>query len=90
MAKNEPLPTAKKLKDYLDSNGIRHAWFAQKIGIANGTLSKYLLGQGKLPKKAWREVIVLTKGKISMKDLLNDFLNDVQDCEDKEDDISES
>lgn len=80
--RKEPLPSAKKLKEYLDTNGIRHAWFAKKIGIANGTLSKYLLGQGKLPKKAWREVILLTKGKISMKDLLNDFFADVEDSHD--------
>jgi predicted transcriptional regulator len=77
---------ANKLKNYLDDNGIRLSWFAEKIGISVGTLSKFLKGKGKLPKKCWKKVVVVTKGKISMKELVSEFLIDTQEFEDDDKD----
>lgn len=74
---------AKKLKKYLDDNGIRYAYCAEKLCISPNTLYAFLRGERPLPKKAWKKVIVLTKGKISMKELLENFLSDVQDPDDQ-------
>jgi len=82
----KPTATALKLKKYLYDNGIMLKWFAAQIGISRPTLSKYLLGTGKMPAKAYHKIVLSTKGKISMKELLNDFLNEVQQEEDQDDD----
>lgn len=79
-----------KLKKYVEENGIRSIWLAEKLGISQGTLSKYLKGEAGLPKVAWKKLVILTRGKISMKALLNDFLNDVQEEERQNDENSRS
>lgn len=73
---------AEKLKNYLEDNGIRLSWFAEKIGISVGTLSKFLKGKGKLPKKSWKKVVIATKGKISMKEMVTEFLIDNEEVAD--------
>lgn len=76
------IPLHLKLKKYLDDNGIRTAWFAEKLGINRETLRKVLDGRRNLPPKCWRKVVELTKGKITMKEILNNFLDDAQDADD--------
>lgn len=69
---------ASKLKNYLDENGIMLSWFSKKIGISTGSLSKFLSGKGKLPKKCWEEIVIATKGKITMKEMVHEFLLDAK------------
>lgn len=78
----EPTECAKKLKLYLDDNGIRRKWAAEKIGISPASLSGYLLGVRPLPVKCFDRVVIFTKGKISKKDLLTEFFSKNQDAND--------
>lgn len=80
-----PTEIAKKLKSYLDDNGIRYGWFCEKVGISNPSLSGYLGGYKKLPKKCLKNVVIVTKGKITMKELLSEFFNDLEAGNVKED-----
>ncbi len=69
----------KKLKDFLDKNGIKQTFFAEKLGIRHQQLSLILRGKAKLPKKVWKKVVELTNNEITMNDLLEDFLEDNQE-----------
>jgi len=59
-----------KLKDYLKDNGISIKWFAEKLGMSPQMLYKIVDARASVPKKYWKKIIVLTGGKITLRDIL--------------------
>jgi len=58
------------LKDFLEENGIRHNWFAKKLGISPSYLSE-IVNLKKVPNpKLAKKIEELTKGKVSRLEVL--------------------
>lgn len=60
-----------QLKEYLDKHGITQRWFAAKLNISPRFFNFIVLGKRALPKKYWTQVIVLTKGEVTIEDLVH-------------------
>lgn len=74
----EPSHCAKKLRMFLDNNGIRYTFAAKKLGISQPTLSGYLSGKRPLPKKSIDKIVIFTKGKITKNELLREYFRSVE------------
>lgn len=66
-----------KLRDYFEEFGLKKSWFAKKLGMNPKDFYQVLHGRLVLPRKYWADVIILTKGKITLKDILHDKLKDI-------------
>lgn len=56
--------------EYLKKHGISQKWFASQLGLAPSYICSICKGRKKMPKKYWTKVIFLTKGEVSLEDLL--------------------
>ncbi len=65
-----------KLKEHIEENGIQKVWFAKKIGVSSSFLHQMLGSKASPPKKCWKNLIVLTRGKITLGDILECCLRD--------------
>ncbi len=64
----------KKLKDYLDSRGIKHGWFAENIlGMSRSHFSSVLTDTEWMPQKYWKKTIDYTKGYLTLEDFMEDY-----------------
>lgn len=70
-----------KLKEYFKENGIQMKWFAEKIGLNKSQLYQVVAGTIPLPRKCWVQVIKMTKGKITLCDILEYSLSDIKEIE---------
>jgi DNA-binding transcriptional regulator YdaS (Cro superfamily) len=61
-----------KLQNYFRENGIQRKWFANKIGLSPHFFYQILHGTYKLPPSTWYDVIAVTKGAITLADLLEE------------------
>jgi len=59
-----------QLKEYLEKHGITQRWFAAQLKISPRFFNFIVLGKRALPKKYWTQVIVLTKGEVTIEDLV--------------------
>lgn len=59
-----------QLKEYLIKHGITQRWFASQLNISPRFFNFIVLGKRALPKKYWTQVIVLTKGEVTIEDLV--------------------
>jgi DNA-binding transcriptional regulator YdaS (Cro superfamily) len=75
---------AVKIRKFLDDNGVKMSWFAESIGISTSALSRYIKGQGPLPKKCWKKVVVATRGKISLKEIVQEVLLNAEEFSDED------
>ncbi len=62
--------TKEIFKKYFAETGVSRRWFAAQIGVSISFLHQVTGNYASLPKKYWRSVISVTKGKISLYDLL--------------------
>lgn len=57
-----------RLKEYLDTNGIRQNWFAEQVGVDNQTFCRWVNG-GRIPTKPTQKLIrILTKDQVKEED----------------------
>lgn len=63
----------KKLKDYLEKNGIQKAWFARQIGIPPATFCQAMSGRCHVPVKCWKRIRELTNNFITWEDLYKNY-----------------
>lgn len=75
---------ASKIEKFLKDNGVKLSWFAESIGISVSALSKFLKGKGPLPKKCWKKVVLVTRGKISLKEIVQEFLLNAEEFKDED------
>jgi DNA-binding transcriptional regulator YdaS (Cro superfamily) len=68
-----------RLNEYIDKNGLRKNFFAEKLGMTPAQLTNVLTGRSKLPKKYWKRLEQITKGEISVNELMGYFLEDVEE-----------
>lgn len=73
-----------KLKDYFTENGLQMKWFADKIGMSRHQIYQVIGGYAHLPPKYWAAVMKITKGKITLCDIIQDYFRDVEEVEVKE------
>ena len=59
-----------KLKEYLDDHGIMIRWFAGKLGVQTSCLSAFINGNIPMATKHWTKVVLLTKGEVTLEDIL--------------------
>lgn len=68
-----------KIKEYFDiffkDTGITKKWFAEKIGMDANFFYQVAAGNYPLPKKYWTAVIDVSLGKISLANLIEDYLD---------------
>lgn len=57
-----------KIKEYLDSNGMRYKFFAKKIGITYNTLWRYMKGY-KASLFIAKRIEEITDGQVKVEDL---------------------
>lgn len=57
--------------DYLDTKGIKYKWFAEQIGMNRVQWEDVIHNKKKCPKKYWTTIVVVSKGEITIDDLLN-------------------
>lgn len=67
-------PLNKKLADFIDRNGLRRSWVANKLKMSSPLLSQICTQKINIPKKYWRTIAEFTNGEISVTDLLNEAL----------------
>jgi DNA-binding transcriptional regulator YdaS (Cro superfamily) len=60
-----------QLKEYLIKHGMTQRWFAAQLGISPRFFNFIVQGKRALPKKYWTQVIVLTKGEVTIEDLVH-------------------
>lgn len=70
-----------KIRCYLESNGLQSRWFAEKLGISKAYFYNILAGRASLPKKQWKLIIEMTKGEITLYDILTDYFSEIEDIE---------
>lgn len=75
----------KKLQDYFKENGLQMKWFAEKLGMPKQQLYQVIGGYAPLPKKYWKKMIILTGGKITLRDILEKSLLSIEEIEIKSD-----
>ena len=63
------------LKNYLNENGLKIDWFAKQLGISRSFFYLILNGQKPVPMHLWRKINELTKGYITLEELLHDSLD---------------
>lgn len=73
---------ASKIEKFLKDNGVKMSWFAESIGISASALSKFLKGKGPLPKKCWKKVVIATRGKVALKEIVQEFLLNAEEFSD--------
>jgi len=47
---------ARRIADYLDSNGITRTWLAKQIGVADSVLSRKLSGETQLNASEYKNI----------------------------------
>ena len=57
------------LKEYLDSNGMKHKFFAEKLEISPQALSDIVTKKRAPRQKTAQKIVKLTKGKVTFEDL---------------------
>lgn len=62
-----------KLKEYLKINGIRTEDFAKEIDFHRDHLYKIMNGNRRPAKKTMRAIVKITKGKVTIEDLLEPY-----------------
>lgn len=70
-----------KVRNYLENNGLQSRWFAEKLGISKQYFYNILAGRASLPKKQWKLMIEMTKGEITLYDILVDCFSEIEDIE---------
>lgn len=67
------------LKDCFDTffkeTGTSKKWFAEKIGISVSFFYQIIAGKHPLPPKYWAAIIEYSLGKITLADLLKDYVD---------------
>ena len=58
------------LKDYLEENGIKKTWFAQKIGCKATYLIGFLAGRNTMAVKYWENIVKITKNHVTFDDII--------------------
>ena len=61
------------LREYLDAEGYRRAWFAEQIGVSVYTLAGYISGRQKPSIDVAIRILKLTKGKVTLEALADPF-----------------
>lgn len=61
-----------KLQEYFDEHGIMAKWFGEKCGMLSQEIDRYKR-KTKVPVKYWKNVIIYSKGHITLRDLLEDW-----------------
>lgn len=64
-----------KLKEYLDMNGIKYSFFAEKLKITRQAFHKILHGQMKVSLIMAKKIVEQTSGKVTYEDLIFDKIN---------------
>ena len=59
-----------KLREYLDRNGLKHSYFAARVGLSQSGLSNYLTGRRGLKPLAAKRIARETKGAVKAASLL--------------------
>lgn len=70
-----------KFNRFFEENGLQKQWFAKKIGINREAFYQIINGHHTLPEKYWKKVIEITKGQITLGDIMGDRLKDIEDLE---------
>ena len=73
-----------KIKKYLDDNGIKPQWFAKKIGMNAKQFYMVLAKKVSIPQKYWKAIVETSNYKISLNDLLEASLAEIEAKEKKE------
>lgn len=71
----------KKIKNYFKENGLQIKWFAEKLGITKQQLYQVVGGHAPLPRKCWRRMVILTGGRITLADILSEYLRNIEEIE---------
>ena len=58
-----------RIKEYLDTFGIKQSWLAERIGIHPRAFNLMLHGKRTLPRKYWSNIVLISNGLISYEDL---------------------
>lgn len=69
---------SKKLLNYFDETGVQKNWFARKIGMDPKLFYQILSGHRAVAQQFWKPMIQWTGGKISLKDLIENCLPEVE------------
>jgi predicted transcriptional regulator len=85
----EPSDIARQLKKYMDENGLKTKFVADKLGISNPSLTEFLVGNRPMPKKIVFKISSFTKNKIKTKEVLREFFKNDEDGQDKIDKVNE-
>ncbi len=72
------MKVGEKLNEYFESTGVQKKWFSTKLGMQGPHFYQILSGVRLLPQKYWKPVIEMTNGKITIKDLIEDCLKEVE------------
>jgi hypothetical protein len=65
-----------KFKEYFVNTGVTKRWFANRIGMHPNFLHQIIGGYHSLPRKYWFEVVEVSRGLITLKDILEEYFND--------------
>lgn len=70
-----------KLHNYFENTGVQKKWLALRLGMEPHYFYHVLSGNRTIPQRYWKGIIELTNGKISMKDLLEECMREVDGVE---------
>lgn len=72
---------SQKLHAYFKKSGVHKYWFAEKLGMKRPQFSLILSGKNTLPPKYWKKIIELTKGKVTLSDVIQNKLLGIEGIE---------
>lgn len=64
-----------KLKEYFKEHGVQMMWFAEKLEMDKQQFYQICAGGRPLPDKYWKELIRLTKGYVTIYDILATYFS---------------
>lgn len=68
---------AEKFQRYFDENGVQRKWFADQLNITPQFFYQIINGYQKLPAAHWSLVVHLTRGQISIADILEEAFKNI-------------
>lgn len=67
-----------KIREYSIRSGVRDNWIAQQLRITAAQFYAFKIGRIGLPVRCWLAIIELTGGEVTIGDLIEDWLRDIE------------
>lgn len=68
-------------EEYFEKTGVKKGWFAREIGMNATSLSQIMAKKRSLPISYWFQVIKVSKGDITLFDIINNYSPELNNFE---------